>query len=397
MNYTTTEFNECLICDIFTKIFAYYAIALIVVATLGNLFSSMISYRLGQKNKSTFKILSYVFFFNALTLYTWVLDIFLSIFNIRNDTSSRNIDSFNIIESLSIPTCKIFAFNQYFTLQTISWLLVFLLVDQIILLYLPKLKYNVKIVCLLIIFFFFVFNSHIIIFAGSINYKNVTVEKNDTFSIVELKQSVDCFHGVVYNFYKLWPIWDQIHLLVYSFVPFVIMMICNLVTIVKLVRFEKSLAADSSKIKKNKTSRKLAMVLLVTNICFMICSLPEIVLFTYYFEYMSSNRHRFLLLPASDLLHFTYIGFSFLIYLLKNKLFRFEFLYFFYHIKIRMCLKKHDFLYFMNVISEEEYFTTQAHYLIKLNRKHYHKKLNERNLRVSNKNEANYISNKSSQ
>jgi len=63
--------------------------------------------------------------------------------------------------------------------------------------------------------FFALFNSHIIMFAGLIEIKNVTIN--------ETKEVVNCFYGVTYGFCALWPLWGQIHLFVYSFIPFVLM------------------------------------------------------------------------------------------------------------------------------------------------------------------------------
>jgi len=84
-----------------------YSICLIIISTLDSTFSKFVCYRLGKKGKQTFRILSFIFILEATSQYTWILDIFLKIFTPNNDEKSA-IDNTNIIESFSIPTCKIY-------------------------------------------------------------------------------------------------------------------------------------------------------------------------------------------------------------------------------------------------------------------------------------------------
>jgi len=187
--------------NVLQEIFGIYSILLIIISKLGNTFSSYISYRLGKQKISTFQILAFVFILEATSQYTWILDIFLKILV---DSSEKSlIDNTNILESFSIPTCKIFTFNQYFSLEALSWLLVFSLIDQNLQLYFPKTKYNsnpkyVNRICLGILTLLSLFNSHILMFAGRIDYaRNMTT--NITIKIV------NCFYGVTYGFYAFWP------------------------------------------------------------------------------------------------------------------------------------------------------------------------------------------------
>ncbi len=129
--------------NLIEKAFGIYSILLIIISTFGSTFSSFVCYRLGKKGIPTFKILSFVFILEATTQYTWILDIFLQIF-FENNNEKSAIDNVNIIESLSIPTCKIFAFNQYFSLQALSWLLVYSMIDQNLQLYFRNIKYNLN-------------------------------------------------------------------------------------------------------------------------------------------------------------------------------------------------------------------------------------------------------------
>ena len=163
--------NNKKVCDTFVKMFSYYAACLIIFATIGNFFSSFVCFRKSLQKISTFKIYALVFIFEALCQYTWILDIFLLLFIEPKHYSLQTIDDINIIESFSVPTCKIFTFNQYYSLQCISWLYAYASVDQILKIYFPKAKYNlnqkyVYIICGIILTLLFLLNSHILLFAG---------------------------------------------------------------------------------------------------------------------------------------------------------------------------------------------------------------------------------------
>lgn len=116
------------------KFLAIYAICLIVFGTALNLFSIYICRRPRLKNTSTFVILSFFFFFNAASLYTWNLDTFLALFPSlipkQANTTGSDINNDNILESFNIFTCKIFTFLQYFSLQAVAWLLCYINIDQ---------------------------------------------------------------------------------------------------------------------------------------------------------------------------------------------------------------------------------------------------------------------------
>lgn len=345
--------QECYICDLVTQIYGYYSIILITFSTIGNLFSSYVCYRLGLKKISTFKILSYVFILNATSLYTWVLDIFLKITIVKKDFQIGNIDDTNIVESYSIPTCKIFTFNQYFSLESLSWLLVYCLIDQNIQIYFPKIKYNcIDRICWLIIGFFFIFNSHILIFAGKIEYSNITINETS----FELRQEVNCFHGITFGFYQFWPLWDKIHLFTYSFIPFVIMIACNFLTIKKLFQFKNNSTQRSATTTRDRKKRKLSIILLVTTFLFMVFSLQQVILFGYFFGNLASTKETFLILPASDLFSFTYIGMNFMIYLFTNRVFRNEAKFYLFQLKnyARLCHIK--CLFCFRFYSAEEYY-----------------------------------------
>jgi len=350
--------------NIIEEAFGIYSILLIIISTLGSTFSSFVCHRLGKKGIQTFNILSFVFILEATTQYTWILDIFLKIFTPNNDEKSA-IDNINIIESFSIPTCKIFTFNQYFSLEALSWLLVYSMIDQNLQLYFPAIKYNlnpkyVKMICWIIIIFFALFNSHILMFAGLIEIKNMTIN--------ETKEVVNCFHGVTYGFYAFWPLWDKIHMFVYSFIPFVLMIVCNLFTIKKIFEHKPTDHLSAQQLEKEKKKRILTINLLTSSFLFMACSMPAVLSFGYFFESLSSSFSTSYILPGSDLLNFTFIGLNFLLYFILNKVFRYEFYFCLYQIKVVVRFNYFKIFHSLRLISSQKLINEDNKYKTEIKR-----------------------------
>jgi hypothetical protein len=128
---------------VITYVYIYYCLFLTIFGTIGNAFASLICFRKTLQKVSTFRIQSIVFIHAFLTLYTWNLDHFLKVFKPYTETI-MHIDEVNIMESFNIVTCKIFAFTQYYSLQTTSWLLMYVSVDQTIKMYIPNIRYSLK-------------------------------------------------------------------------------------------------------------------------------------------------------------------------------------------------------------------------------------------------------------
>ncbi len=134
--------SECVGCDIYVDILSIYSILLIFFGTFGNLFASYICSRPSLQKVSTFRILTVLFIYEIFSLYTWNLDIFLKLFWPNSKGVNITIDNINIIESINLVTCKIFTFMQYYSLQCISWFLMYVSADQCIKLYFPNIKYS---------------------------------------------------------------------------------------------------------------------------------------------------------------------------------------------------------------------------------------------------------------
>lgn len=92
------------------QVFGIFSIILLVVGTIGNLFSCYVCQRI--KNNSTFTFISFLTIADLLTLFYWNLNNFLSKFT--------TID----LLTTSLWVCKIGNFIQFSSLQCSAWILV---------------------------------------------------------------------------------------------------------------------------------------------------------------------------------------------------------------------------------------------------------------------------------
>lgn len=324
--------NECFsgktICTIENIILIVLSIFALFVTVFGNIFN-LISFYICRnqslKNNTTFIILSVIFLFEALTLNTWNLDIFLQIFP-RQNSRKYCIDDHNIIESSSVLACKIFTFMQYFSLHSISWLMSLMTLDQVIKIYFPKNTFQkpklIKQIIFSIILVLFLANSHILLFAGVLRKSEVIKEKfvnntwvNETIEVVK----IDCYSSSLYQFY---PIWDRIHLFLYCFIPFSLMMACNLFMVKKILSYPSTLNHRRSVIVKRRT---ISFFIIAHSLLFMACSLPSIISYGFYFYRLKMTLLGEIVLVILDEIIFSFFAFNFLAHLVMNKIYRHEF------------------------------------------------------------------------
>jgi hypothetical protein len=313
-------------------ILGVYALLILVIGTLFNSFSIYLCRRPRLRKNSIFQLLSYLFFFKIMALYTWNLNHFLRmLISIQLDARPalayvNSINELNIVESLNIFTCKFFTFIQYFSLQTMSWFLSYISIDQVVKIYLPAFKCQHQTrACLLLIFILFLINFHIILFVGiylpissSSSSSNST---NTTWSYRNATLRFECYATEFYNFY---PTWDQVHAFIYCFVPFVIMMISNLLLSRRILASARRFSTTLSKVNLKK-KRAISLFVIFHSLLFIACSMPQKLFYGYMYDALSASPLGSLLLVLSDELSFTFIGFNFIFQLIMNKLYRREF------------------------------------------------------------------------
>lgn len=323
--------NDCTsaICKIETvllNIISVYALFLTICGTITNSFSALVCRSPKLKKNTTFIILFFVFIFKIPSMYTWNLDVFLLILpkNSKSPRTEFQIDQQNIIESLSIPTCKIFTFSQFFSLHCISWLLTYMSIDQVIKVYFPHSNFfNIRktyLFSFLIILILFFLNGHILLFLGvikTIEFNN-TIKVNETLVNSTVKfETINCYES---NFYSFYPTWDQIHLAVFCFVPFSIMIVCNLLMRLRLEP-AKSLKTSSND-RKMKRRRQISRFIIIYSFLFMISTLPQIICFGFFFSKLFSTRYGRIVLNMTDMFTFSFVAFNFLALFKINSLYK---------------------------------------------------------------------------
>ena len=176
------------------------------------------------------------------------------------------------IESLNIALCKMFAFNQFFSLESSGFLLSILSVDRYISVisipgsFASRLPFrtpkSAHIWSLIIIGLVFIINSHILILNG---YYEQKFDKN---------QSINKFICYKYiNGFPLDPLWENVHLILYSLIPFIIMIVFNILLIKIISNIKNS--------NKGSVIRNIKSILVITFL-FLIMTVPSSVAFGFF-------------------------------------------------------------------------------------------------------------------
>ncbi len=273
---------------------AYYPLSLIIIGTIGNFLTFIILCRpkfQDTNERPTILYMRVVAIFDILMLYGWNLDHYL--WGTHGYT----------LRLYSIPTCKLFSFLNYFTTQSAAWLRVFICVDR----YLAMSRRHrtwfghsksVLIMISSILSFAAIFNFHIVIFGcfynpdGSINLNS--------------------------SLYSIYPLWSQINLFVYNYIPFLFMVVLNSGVIYYLIKLRRTTTLQNSRVQH----RAISITLLLTTCLFLLMTTPSNIGFAYFY-----SRTSDVILNSLDTLLYTYNhALTIVPYLVTLEEFRREFL-----------------------------------------------------------------------
>ncbi|CAM4800386.1 unnamed protein product [Rotaria magnacalcarata] len=189
--------------------------------------------------------------FDIAMLYGWNLDHFL-----------LPIHGFKL-HFYSVAWCKFTGFLNYFAGQASAWLRVFVCLDR-------YLALN---------------HLHRTWFSAS---KNVLIVISTSLGIIALINFhffvFSCFiksGGEVDNnakLYQIYPLWDYVHLVLYNFIPFIIMTTFNGVVIYQLIHLRQTTSIHSSAIRH----RAMSITLVLTTFLFCVTTIPVTVVFAFY-------------------------------------------------------------------------------------------------------------------
>ena len=149
------------------------------------------------------------------------------------------------IRETSIVACRLQRFLSYYFLQFSSCLLCLLSIDRFfgIVLVLKAFQFNRAIVArkivLILVFLIALFNVHFLIFMGHSSAKIHQIPNNQNQTIIErvVVCDVNGDHQEVNEFYKkFWAIFFHFDAIIYTQIPFMIMIVCNACIVAKLVK-----------------------------------------------------------------------------------------------------------------------------------------------------------------
>ena len=277
-------------------ILSNFSLLITIMGTIFNLITFLIISCNQELRKTTSMIyLLYLTVTYTLSLYVWNLNHFFY-FNFRFLT-----------EYINIALCKIFVFNQFFSLESSGFLLSILSVDRYISVisipgsFASRLPFrtpkSAHLWSLILIGLVFILNSHILIFNGYYEQK-FDVDINQTVS------KLVCYRYI--NGFTLNPLWENVHLILYSLIPFIIMLIFNILLIKRITRMKN--------MNKGSAIRNIKSILVITFL-FLIMTVPSSVAYGFFMQ--TSPKKVLLLLDDLSFLNNSILFFTFFLTNLK--------------------------------------------------------------------------------
>jgi hypothetical protein len=289
-------------------VISYIPLIIIFIGVVGNI-SSLFIYRTSKEMKkmSSMMYLSFLAVSDTLSLFQWNLDHYL-----RPNFGFRSAH-------LSVFMCKIVSFTQFTTMQISAFLLSIICIDRYVTIastpgsIYSKLPFStnksacawsVGIICLICLI-----NSHLLIFNGyrkppnmyvemiiinnsAANYNANATNYNNNNNNITYKYTynyTEPFYCYSYTAtFDIVPLWDQCNMVLYNFLPFVIMSIFNSLLIKKTLSSsvlskkkpssEKSTTTTSMS-RADRKKQRLTISLVVITFLFLIMTLPSTIWF----------------------------------------------------------------------------------------------------------------------
>lgn len=286
--------------DSFSAIISILPLFVIFIGLFGNLTCFVIFRFSNQFNTiPSMVFLSFLAIFDTISLFEWNLNHFLgSNFGFR-------------LEFLSLFNCKFFVFLQVYSLQVSGLLLSIMCIDRFVTVNsLPgsiysRLPFSSKkssyIWSSIIIVTMFILNCHILIFNGNFiqvrlkNQTRITIYNGTSmtnFTIIRKKEK--CYWYT--SEFRFYPTIDHINLIIYNFVPFIIMIVFNFLLIRSLMN-SKSKGLSKGKNSNLLFRRRLTISILTITFAFIIMTMPSSIAFGFFSEKIKKE------LRASSIFH----------------------------------------------------------------------------------------------
>ena len=269
-------------------IVAYSAFVIIFLGVVGNTSTFLtICFNKDLRKISSMIIICFVNITDTLALFTWNLDHYYSYKN-----------GFNY-ETLTLFLCRTMSFVQYFSLQSSAILLAFVCLDRYVTVMstpgsiysrLPFSTTKTSIGwSLFILFVVAVINSHLLVLNGYLDppqqVNQTATLNNQTFVTQTYIQSANTHCYVYKDGFKVYPVWDIVHMFIYFLVPGAMMLIFNVLLIIKtshsINHKNRSLKASKQELIAFKKKRRISVSLIIMTSLFFVLSAPTTIFYGY--------------------------------------------------------------------------------------------------------------------
>lgn len=314
----------------------------LIIIVIGLIFntSSFLVFTCNKKMRSinSMIILSFVCITDTLALFTWNLDHFLDAYNLTR------------VVYLSIDACRFFNWLQYFSMQCSGLLYSLVSVDRYFTIttipgsFFSKLPFGTPktaiIWCSSIVIILAILNSHMLFMQGytviivvniTQTLLNTTILNKSNDNIITKVYSPQHVEQVICYVsksgdYVLYPMWDYANLVIYSIVPFILMVLFNSllikVTYSRNRKLNSHLFQDKRTHELNIRKRRLTISLFIITFAFLSMTLPGNIIYAFFYKDMNATLIGTKILIIVDCLMFFQHVSIFFVCLFTNKLFR---------------------------------------------------------------------------
>lgn len=346
----------------YEKMFSYYTLFLIIIGTFCNLTSFIVMRRKQIRKYACMKYLSALAISDLTILYCWNLNTF---FKYNFSKPPFYLD----LEELSLAMCKLIAFFAFFCLQLSAWLLSLVSFDRLMLVYSSKWKHfmhkpqRIHLVIFTTVLTIFILNVHLLFLNGyvvknDLNYASFVLQNpSETKSVLSghvfvskysnmsrfvyiPKEEIVCYKSFNDKDY-IFPKWNQAHLILYSILPFLIMLTSNSLIIYNVIYGQRVESKNKASVKRK---RRMTYMLILITFTFIILTLPSVLVHAFFRNTLKTKQYRrFVNLIVNNLLHTSHAC-NFFLYVFSAPNFRAELISIFNN----LCLRRSNYKFSVN-------------------------------------------------
>ncbi|CAF0829848.1 unnamed protein product [Adineta ricciae] len=284
--------------SVVASLFTYYPLALTCVTTVLNILIIIILSQKVFRQRPTMRYMLVIAFVDMFLLYGWNLDHF---FRLKYDFE---------VDRLSVLSCKLSTYINHVLSQSSAWLRVWMCVDRFCALNQIRQRRAVhqhRRVFLLIALTFIiimVINLHLPIFACyAYKYHNQT------------RIAGGSLH------FPLYPTWNYINLALYNIIPFVLMLVFNVLIIRHLILIQRTSTIRHSRIRHT----TISIPILLSAFLFCLMTTPPALIWAFFYKAIRAGIFQEYLMSLIDSVKYTYHSLGFFLYFITLVEFRKEF------------------------------------------------------------------------